>query len=172
MYNLGADASRPLNPPLGSSERSWIRCRSFPLEDHVGSRLDLRGVDVLVVEDHDDSRQAMCVMLGVFGASTRGVRNGEEALLAMAQRRPDLVLCDLIMPVLDGFALVTRIRADAELRGVRVVAMTGWMRDDEAAMRSADAGFDGHVVKPLDPETLARQLNLILKPSPDAPEKQ
>ena len=121
---------------------------------------------MLVVEDHDDTREVLLMMLEAFGAAVRGAKDGADALRAIAQHRPDLMFCDLVMPGLDGFELLRRVRGDPDLRGMRVVAMTGWLRDEGARRRSGEAGFDGYLVKPIDPEILGSKLQRILGTPP------
>jgi two-component system, cell cycle response regulator len=122
----------------------------------VGPPSDVR---VLVVEDDDDSRDAIVGLLrGMFGVWAQGARDGLEAFELLSGIRPDLILCDLQMPRLDGFAFIRRLRSDPQFRGILTIAVTGLARPlDIAATR--DAGFDGHVSKPIRAEMLARLLD-------------
>lgn len=118
------------------------------------------GLSVLVVDDDDDFRDALALLVETFGVHVRTARNGEEALHLIAAEPPALILCDLQMPRLDGFALVRALRADRRLHSVLVIAITGLgAPTDVTAAR--EAGFDGHVVKPITRETIVRLLERV-----------
>jgi CheY-like chemotaxis protein len=121
-----------------------------------GGRPDVR---VLVVEDDDEAREIILAMLrDLFGIAAQGARNGEEALHRLFAARPDLILCDLQMPRLDGFGFIRRLRKDPKFGRTLTIAVTGLGHPiDIAATRAT--GFDGHVVKPLTAATLARLLD-------------
>ena len=123
----------------------------------MSQKINLAGMSVLVVDDHEDCRELLRAQLLPFGVSVGLATDGDEALRMMAKERPDLVLCDLNMPRMNGFELVRCMRRDAGLTGVRVLALT-CLSSQEAFMRTWEAGFDGHLVKPIDSEILAAQL--------------
>lgn len=125
------------------------------------SRAGPRDLEVLVVEDDPDARAALMAVVATFGVQTRGARDGQEALRLVLDRQPDLILCDLEMPGLDGFGFVRRLRRDPRFRGVLTIAVSGRAEPlDVAATRAA--GFDAHVLKPMTPEALARLLDRAL----------
>jgi CheY-like chemotaxis protein len=125
------------------------------------SRPTPRDLEVLVVEDDPDARAALIALVGTFGVQTRGARDGQEALRLVLDRQPDLILCDLEMPRLDGFGFVRRLRRDPRFGGVLTIAVSGRAEPlDVAATRMA--GFDAHVLKPMTPETLALLLDRAL----------
>lgn len=95
-----------------------------------------------------------------FGAKVEVAADGREALACAGWFRPDLVLCDLRMPVLDGYGFIERIRADPRLSRTPVLAVTA-LGADADFRRTFDAGFNGHLVKPVDYETIAAQLERI-----------
>jgi two-component system, chemotaxis family, CheB/CheR fusion protein len=116
-------------------------------------------VRVLVVEDDDEARGVLVAMLRkLFGVFAEGVRNGQEALHSLFILHPHLILCDLQMPRLDGFAFVRKLRGDPKFGRTLTIAVSGLGRPvDVAAAR--EAGFDGHVMKPLTATMLARLLD-------------
>jgi CheY-like chemotaxis protein len=125
------------------------------------SRPTPRDLEVLVVEDDPDARAALIALVGTFGVQTRGARDGQEALRLVLDRQPDLILCDLEMPRLDGFGFVRRLRRDPRFGGVLTIAVSGRAEPlDVAATRMA--GFDAHVLKPMTPEALALLLDRAL----------
>ena len=118
------------------------------------------GITVLVVDDDDAFRDALALLIETFRVHVRTARDGVEALDLIAADPPDLILCDLRMPRLDGFALVRALRADRRLQSIHVVAITGLsLPADVTAAR--EAGFDGHVVKPITAEMIDRILDRV-----------
>jgi CheY-like chemotaxis protein len=116
------------------------------------------GVSVLVVDDDQDSRDTTVGMVEAFGGRARAARDGVEALELLPAVQPDLILCDLQMPRLDGFGFVRRLRHTRPFHRILTVAITGLSRPiDMAATR--EAGFDGHLVKPISLEIIARLLD-------------
>jgi CheY-like chemotaxis protein len=84
--------------------------------------------------------------------------NGREALEILATARPHLILCDLLMPGLDGFIVAERIRGDPRFRTIPLVAVTA-LGEDRDYLRTMMAGFDAHVPKPITYETLVSVLS-------------
>jgi CheY-like chemotaxis protein len=118
---------------------------------------------VLVVEDDPDSLEMLRQMLEALGLRVVLAADGEEALRLLPEPPPDLVLCDLMLPVVDGFRFVTRLRDDPGWRRTPVVAITG-LGYDADYQRTWETGFDAHVVKPIDMDTLAHVLDRFLPP--------
>jgi CheY-like chemotaxis protein len=116
---------------------------------------------ILVVEDHDDSRDAMGQLITALGYRAVLARNGVEALSLLWNTRAGLVLCDVRMPGMDGFAFAKAVRSQPGGAGVKLVAVTG-LSDRGNVTRLLTAGFDGHLVKPLDYDALLAALDRIL----------
>ncbi|HUP23101.1 MAG TPA: PAS domain S-box protein [Thermoanaerobaculia bacterium] len=104
---------------------------------------------ILVVDDNRDSATSLAELLGLLGHQTETAHDGLEALAAAARFRPDVILLDLGMPRLDGYEAARRIRSEPWGRDVLLVAVTGWGQDSDRE-RSQQAGFDLHLVKPVD----------------------
>ena len=115
--------------------------------------MPLRGVWVLVVEDVEDHRRLAADLLMDLGAQVVVAANGSEALKRLADRCPELILCDLRMPVMDGLTFAREVRTNSPCRQVRMVALTA-VRDPVAYLRTWTAGFDAHLEKPLTAEKL------------------
>ncbi len=113
---------------------------------------------VLIVEDNRDAAESLQLLLGLYGHEVV-VAFDARAGLALARRfRPDVVVSDLGLPGgMSGYDLAAAIRADAELGGVSLVALSGYGRDEDRR-KAHSAGFDRHLVKPVDPAELSAAL--------------
>ena len=107
---------------------------------------------VLVVEDNDDARESLCLVLAARGWEVRDAADGAEALRVALEWRPDAVVSDIGLPCLDGWELGRRVRAGLG-REVLLVAVTGFANLNDR-QRSLAAGFDAHLAKPAEPEDL------------------
>ena len=131
----------------------------------TGTAAPARGCRILVVDDNRDAARSLAMLLELSGHTIATAGDGLEALAAAAAFHPDVVLLDIGMPKMDGYEVARRLRADP--RGVQLVlvAVTGWGQEQDR-QRAADAGFDAHLVKPLEPDALARLLERLLPPLP------
>jgi CheY-like chemotaxis protein len=111
---------------------------------------------VLVVEDQDDNREALVMLIEQLGHSVISVPDGPAAVREALSQRPDVALVDIGLPGLDGYEVARRVRAGLG-DAVRLVALTGYGQTDDRE-RALAAGFDLHLTKPADPETVARVL--------------
>lgn len=113
---------------------------------------------VLIVEDHADVRHALRTLLEHEGHVVYEANDGAEGIEAAARLKPDVVLIDIGLPHLDGYQVAQALRADRDqLPGLRLVAVTGYGQPEDKR-RARDAGFDEHLVKPVDPAALHRAL--------------
>lgn len=112
---------------------------------------------VLIVEDNDDAAWSLSEMLMLAGHHAEVARTGADALRLAAELRPELVLCDIGLPDMDGYDVARQFRGDERLRDVALVALSGYATPHDRA-RAAAAGFSAHLAKPLDPAELARVL--------------
>jgi CheY-like chemotaxis protein/two-component sensor histidine kinase len=112
---------------------------------------------VLVVDDNVDAAASLSDLVSHFGHTVEVVHDGPAAVARMREVRPDIVLCDIGLPGMDGYEVARAVRADAGLRDVRLVAVSGYAQAEDRE-RAARAGFDAHVAKPADPSTIARLL--------------
>ena len=102
---------------------------------------------VLVVDDNVDNAQGLAMLLEMTGHAARLAHDGPAAVQAAIDYQPDVVLLDIGLPGLDGYKVAQRIRQQAGLENVVLVALTGYGQDSDR-QRSQDAGFDHHLVKP------------------------
>ncbi|HZP85733.1 MAG TPA: ATP-binding protein [Burkholderiales bacterium] len=103
---------------------------------------------ILVTDDNRDAADSQALLLEALGAEVRVAYDGESALQAMSEFKPELVLLDLGMPQMDGFETARRIRQHVNGSDVKLVALTGWGQDEDRE-RTRQAGFDDHLVKPV-----------------------
>ena len=116
---------------------------------------------ILVVEDQEDNRQILRDLLTKSGFEIVEAENGEEALVAVAKQRPDLILMDIQLPLLDGYEATRRIKADPALRSIPIIVVTSYaLSGDEAKAR--EAGCDAYVTKPYSPRQLLAKIKEYL----------
>jgi signal transduction histidine kinase/ActR/RegA family two-component response regulator len=112
---------------------------------------------VLVVDDNKDAADTLARLLTMHGHEVAVCHDGPRAVEQAIEQRPDVVLLDLGMPVMDGLEVARRLRATPETSQVLLVAVTGWGQASDRR-RTAEAGFDKHLVKPVDEATLCKLL--------------
>jgi CheY-like chemotaxis protein len=118
---------------------------------------------ILVVDDNRDGADSLAMMLGVMGHDARTAYDGQQALEAAAAFRPDVLLLDIGLPKLNGYEVARRVRGQPWGTEVVLIAQTGWGQE-EARCRSKEAGFNFHLVKPVDPAALQKLLAGLLLP--------
>jgi two-component system CheB/CheR fusion protein len=114
----------------------------------AGTPRRLAGRSVLVIEDNADTRDVLALMLQIEGAEVEIAASGEEGVRAAEQRRPEIVLCDIGLPDIDGMEVARRLRAQPQLGGVRCIALTGYGQAEDVR-QAIEAGFDAHLTKPI-----------------------
>ena len=112
---------------------------------------------ILIVEDNQDSAESLRLLLEVCGYEVALAATGPDGVEAAKAGRPDVVLCDIGLPGMDGFEVASTLRASPETAATRLIAVTGYGRDEDRR-RALEAGFDAHLVKPVDPEKLLGHL--------------
>jgi CheY-like chemotaxis protein len=122
-----------------------------------------RAYRVLVVDDNVDNTKTIAKLLELLGNEVKTAFDGPTALHIAEVFAPNVVLLDLGMPGMDGFEVCRVLRAHPGLRSIFVVAMTGW-GGEENRLRTRDAGFDAHLVKPVDSAALLKLLTDRVRP--------
>jgi two-component system, cell cycle response regulator DivK len=116
---------------------------------------------VLIVEDQEDNRAILRDLLGNAGYDLIEATNGEEGVALAESKRPDLILMDVQLPVLDGYEATRRIRLNAALKSIPIIAVTSYaLSGDEAKARAA--GCDAYVAKPFSPRQLLAKIRAYL----------
>jgi len=124
------------------------------------ARLPIPSLRVVVVDDNVDQADSSALLLRAAGHEVRAAYSGQDALRAVAEDRPDLVFLDLGMPKPDGYEVARRLRQRPGLEDLVLVAMTGYAQESDRD-RSRSAGFDHHLVKPVDPQRLQELLAIV-----------
>ena len=118
---------------------------------------------VLIIEDNKANLELVEYLLKASGYTTLTARDGEEGVAAARKEHPDLIICDLQMPIMDGYEVLRELKKDPLLRSIPVVAVTALsMPGDRNNVLTA--GFDGYLSKPIDPETFVRTVEGFLPP--------
>ena len=115
---------------------------------------DLR---ILVVDDNRDAAESLAMLLTAMGNKVQTAHDGEVAVAAAGEFRPHVVLCDIGLPKLNGYEACRRMKEQAREEKMILIAVTGWGQDDDRR-KSAAAGFDHHMVKPVDSQALMKLL--------------
>ena len=116
-----------------------------------------RGRRVLIVDDSEDGAESLAMLLQFGGHETYKAHDGFAAIEAARRLRPDVVLLDIGLPGLNGYEVCSRIRQEPWGKRATLVALTGWGQDEDRD-RSREAGFDAHMVKPVDFDALLKLL--------------
>ena len=114
------------------------------------------------MEDEEDNRQIIRDMLAPTDYEITETENGEEALVAIAKQRPDLILMDIQLPIMDGYTATSRIKADPTLRSIPIIAVTSYALSGEEKKARA-AGCDDYVPKPFSPRQLLAKIRQFLQ---------
>jgi len=118
---------------------------------------------VLIAEDNPINRELLRELLEIRGYTVTEACNGQEALVMVEQAPPDLLLLDIGMPLLDGFAVVRNLRENPRFASLPVVAVTAYAMQGDRE-RIMDAGFDGYLSKPVNSSTLVQELDRLMAP--------
>jgi PAS domain S-box-containing protein len=112
---------------------------------------------ILVVEDDRDCAESLRMLLELCGYEVTVAYSGTEGVRAAEERKPDVVLCDLALPGLDGYGVASRLRRNPATAKARMIAVTGYGSENDRR-RTEEAGFERHMVKPVDPHELQQVL--------------
>ena len=122
----------------------------------------LNGRSILVVDDDREGRELVSAALRYAGANVNAVASAAAALNYVEDHRPDLVLTDIAMPEMDGYALQRKLRSRSELARTKIVALTAF---PATAVSATEKAFDSYLRKPIDPYELTEKISEILKVS-------
>ncbi|HYG74127.1 MAG TPA: ATP-binding protein [Planctomycetota bacterium] len=108
---------------------------------------------VLLIEDNIDSAETLKILLELMGHNVAVAHNGQEGLSRASDLRPQVILCDIGLPGIDGYEVAKAIRSRQLVTNCHLIAMTGYGQEEDQR-RARDAGFDMHLTKPVDPVVL------------------
>jgi two-component system cell cycle response regulator len=116
---------------------------------------------ILVIEDNPTNLELMVYLLKAFGHAPLTAMNGEEGLKIVQHESPDLIICDVHLPTIDGYEIARRLESHPALREIPLIAVTAlaMMGDRDKVLKS---GFDGYIAKPIAPETFVSQVEAFL----------
>jgi len=112
---------------------------------------------IVVADDNEDSAQSFAMLLSFSGHEVHIAHDGAAALDALREVRPDVAFLDIGMPGLTGYEVAQAVRAEPWGREIKLIAVTGWGQAEDS-QRARSAGFDRHLVKPIDPAEVDRLL--------------
>jgi len=143
---------RVLLPCLGEDDDTVV-------QEHERGQLPAAAVPrrILVVDDNVDVVETTTMLLSLSGHQVRSAKDGLQALHVATEFRPDVVLLDIGLPLMDGYEVARRLRQTPQTAGALLIALTGYGQQGDR-QRGKDAGFDGHMLKPVDPHALARMI--------------
>jgi PAS domain S-box-containing protein len=149
----GTLSAASAGPGLGSRfsiELPQMRPARTPHPPSGVTRIDApaTGRRVLIVDDNRDAAESLAALIELLGHEATVLYDGREALGVATARPPDVILLDIGLPGIDGFEVAQRLRDNPGRKNVRVIACTGYGREEDMR-RAEDAGFDGHLVKPI-----------------------
>lgn len=123
---------------------------------------------ILIIEDNPANVELMAFLLAAYGHTPISAPDGARGVAAARAERPDLVACDVNLPGMNGFEVLAILKAEPQLAGVPVLAVTALaMAGDREKVLAA--GFDGYISKPIEPESFVAELEAFLAPPPAAP---
>ena len=152
---------RSAGPGLGTEVEIWLPTTAavdaHALKAEKPTVAAARSLRVLIVEDNLDSAEMLDMAVSILGHSTRVANDGASALTLAGQFAPEVILLDVGLPVMNGYAVAQALRARPEHRRIHIAAVTGWGQDEDRR-RAREAGFDSHFTKPLAPAALEELL--------------
>jgi DNA-binding response OmpR family regulator len=116
---------------------------------------------ILVADDEEDLRELVTYRLTRSGYQVIGAGDGQEALDLAAERTPDLMVLDVMMPKLDGYELTRRVRAEETLRSIPVILLTARSQESDID-RGFEVGADDYLKKPFNPDELVARVRAVL----------
>jgi PAS domain S-box-containing protein len=162
---LGKGSSFTIELPVASVQAAGPPEKYCPPNDQEPPLRRLEGVTIVAVDDNGDALAFVDQVLRFHGAAVVSVDTGAKAVEAISRCHPDVVLCDLMMPEMDGYAVLRHVRAldDAVAKAVPVVALTAFA-GAENRLKTQQAGFQTHLDKPIDPPRLIETIQALVKP--------
>jgi CheY-like chemotaxis protein len=122
--------------------------------------------NILLVEDHEDNRNIYRTILEHYGFRVTLASDGMEGVRLAREGKPDLILLDIDIPLLDGLEVARTLKAAGDTARIPIVALTAYSQPEDRE-RAEQAGFDGYLTKPVSPRSVAAEVQRFLDPAPD-----
>lgn len=116
---------------------------------------------VLLVEDNEDNRTVYRTILEHYGYKVMEARNGEDGVRMAREQRPDLILMDISIPVIDGWEATRILKADPKTNDIPIIALTAHALATDRA-KAAEVGCDGYLAKPCEPRRVVAEVERFL----------
>lgn len=110
---------------------------------------------VLIIDDNKDLTEIMCDLIGFLGHKTICSQDGKDGIAMAKEHHPDIIICDIGLPVMDGYEVAQQLRKDDEIKETFLIALSGYAGAEDRK-RSREAGFDRHLAKPADISAIER----------------
>lgn len=121
---------------------------------------------ILCIEDEPEMIDLICLILGRRGYDVQGAAGGVEGLRLVREIRPDLVLLDLMMPVMDGWEVYQQMKADESTRDIPVIVVTAKAQNIDKVLALHIAKVDDYIAKPFSPQELLESVEKVLGQNP------
>ncbi len=144
--------------PAIPGPRAALATRSLDGPGSAYASTEGRPSRILIVDDNADTAQGLARLLRFLGHEVRVAHDGPAAIDAVHQERPDFLLLDIGLPGMDGYQVASQLRGEPGMDSLIIIAITGYGQDEDRR-RSRAAGFDHHLVKPVDYQTLVTLLS-------------
>ena len=159
---IGRGSTFQVQLPLSAESHSGlgpITRQQKSVLDQLAAQRALQGLHLLIVDDEPDGREVLRSVLQHCGARVVTASSGPEAILAARAGLPDLLICDIYMPGMDGYTTLENLHALAadQGRGLPAIALTAFARADDR-IRALQSGFQRHLAKPVDYTELVRNI--------------
>jgi CheY-like chemotaxis protein/nitrogen-specific signal transduction histidine kinase len=149
---LDMGASFSIRLPMITDDTYWI-------EQQITGLNHQKNLKVLIIEDNRDFAQLLCTMLSTLDCCVTIAYDGEEGLTVARQTKPDVVFCDIGLPLRNGYDVAASIRQDMALKDIYLIALSGYAYEKDKE-RALEAGFDKHLAKPVDIAILKEVLKI------------
>lgn len=161
--------------PLLKEENKILKLENNGYYSVKSNTLPLRGLKILIVDDEPDVRQLISFILEEYGATITVVSSAKEALSALNEFLPDILVSDIGMPEMDGYMLIENLRSLPTEKGgtIPAIALTAYAGEYNE-QKALSSGFHKHIAKPVEPETLIQAITSLVQPknlSQNIPEK-
>ncbi|WP_019230408.1 response regulator [Sedimentibacter sp. B4] len=114
-----------------------------------------KSLKVLIIDDNKDLTEIMCDLIGFLGHKTICSQDGKVGIAMAKEHHPDVIICDIGLPVMDGYEVAQQMRKDDEIKETFLIALSGYAGPEDRK-RSREAGFDRHLAKPADISAIER----------------